>query len=396
MPCIRNDNGQAVPGAKGSCPIGSAWSDTADNNKFDWLPDIQNFAKRRYFGDEGEFRGGTAAMDAASAMMFIPGVGWVARGAMAGGKGLAGLIGKLFSKKIAGKPAQLNKGTTFTKATNTNTNKYGLPLPKTTKVPKYPINAPNAGRTIITPNRKLFAPPGATPQFMSKATSGGRAFSPLRSAATVGIGSQAVDYAFPFTERGIEAKKVRDANAAAIATKKTEDEAVIKSAEEVEAAKVQAEKDRVANLSFTEKMKEPGYWDEKDATGLTRIEKLGQLMTYFGKTPKQRTDSISPADRWAEMTTANAATAASLQKSMLADSPFSNIGDKTGMASIKKLVQEEYGDKWYTWGAEAEEVDQITAAIYTRMVNLSKLYPGRSILQYYEEAKADYDASEEA
>jgi hypothetical protein len=30
------------------------------------------------------------------------------------------------------------------------------------------------------------------------------------------------------------------------------------------------------------------------------------------------------------------------------------------------------------------------------MVNLAKLNPGKSILEYYEEAKADYDASEEA
>jgi len=328
-------------------------------------------------------------MDAASAMMFIPGVGWVARGAMAGGKGLAGLIGKLFSKKIAGKPAVTSTKT----VPNLNT-----PFTAPKQKPHWAIGRDGKPYQVPFKPGSNFKPvPKKQITTTTKpAVPDGRAFSPLRSAATVGIGSQAVDYAFPFTERGIEAKKVRDANAAAIATKKTEDEAVIKSAAEEEAAKVQAEKDRVANLSFTEKMKEPGYWDETDATGLTRIEKLGQLMTYFGKTPKQRTDSISPADRWAEMTTANAATAASLQKSMLADSPFSNIGDKTGMASIKKLVQEEYGDKWYTWGAEAEEVDQITAAIYTRMVNLSKLYPGRSILQYYEEAKADYDASEEA
>ena len=395
MPCIRNDNGRAVPGAKGSCPIGSAWSDTADNNKFDWQ-DVETVAKRRYFGDDGEFRGGTAAMDAATGLMFIPGVGWIARGAMAGGKGIGSLIGKLFTRKVAGNPASLKSGVKFTPANNLNANR--LPKPTTTQVPKYPINAPNAGRTIVTPNRKVLAPSatGNLSNLMNKATPAGRAFSPLRSAAAVGIGSQAVDYAFPFTERGIEAKKVRDANAAAVASKKAEDEQVVQDAAALEAAKVQAEKDRVANLGFWEKMKEPGYWDERDGTGLTRLDRLGQLMTYYGQTPKQRANSTSPADRWAEMTTANASTAASLQKSMLADSPFSNIGDKTGMASIKKLVQEEYGDKWYTFGEDEEGVDQITAAIYTRMVNLAKLYPGKSILEYYEEAKADYDASEEA
>ena len=365
MPCMYN--GQPVKGNKGACPTGSTWSDTQPSflgeDQRLGVDDVGRFLKDRYTTDSGNVDWTKAGLEG---LMTVYGGGALRSGLKFGLPAVMKQLRKLYTK-----PREITTKTPAVQAVLKAGQNYNRgPLPQSAY-------------------KSLYKPAGTATETIRK-------FAPLRAAGVTALGAGGVDYVAPFTEAGLENKKIRDANAAAIATKKIEDEAVIKSAAEVEAAKVQAEKDRVANLSFTERMKEEGYWDEKDATGLTRIEKLGQLMEYFGKTPKQRTDSISPADRWAEMTTANAATAASLQKSMLADSPFSNIGDKTGMASIKKLVQEEYGDKWYTWGAEAEEVDQITAAIYTRMVNLSKLYPGRSILQYYEEAKADYDASEEA
>jgi len=368
MPCMYN--GQPVKGNKGACPTGSTWSDTQPSflgeDQRLGVDDVGRFLKDRYTTDSGNLDWTKAGLEG---LMTVYGGGALRSGLKFGLPAVMKQLRKLYTK-----PKKITTKTPATeavfKAGQKPSSTFQGPLPQSAY-------------------KSLYKPAGTTTETIRK-------FSLPRAAGVTALGAGGVDYFAPFTEAGLERKQVRDERAAAIATQKKEDEAVIKSAEEVEAAKVQAEKDRVANLSFTERMKEEGYWDEKDSTGLTRIEKLGQLMEYFGKTPKQRTDSISPADRWAEMTTANAATAASLQKSMLADSPFSNIGDKTGMASIKKLVQEEYGDKWYTWGAEAEEVDQITAAIYTRMVNLSKLYPGRSILQYYEEAKADYDASEEA
>jgi len=367
MPCIRNDNGQAVPGAKGKCPINSTWSDTqpsflGEDQKLG-VDDISRYLKDRYTTDSGNLDWTKAGLEG---MMAVYG-GGLARAGLT--KGLPALF-KQF-QKLYKKPVEITKKTPAVPAVlRPGQNLNRGPLPKSA----YETLAKPAGTTTETIRR----------------------FAPVRAAGATALGAGGVDYFAPFTEAGLERKQVRDERAAAIATQKKEDETAKTDAAALEAAKIQAEKDRVAGLSFTEKMREPGYWDEKDATGLNRIEKLGQLMTYYGQTPKERTGTTSPADRWAEMTTANAATAASLQKSMLADSPFSNIGDKTGMASIKKLVQDEYGDKWYTWGAEAEEVDQITAAIYTRMVNLSKLYPGKSMLQYYEEAKADYDASEEA
>jgi len=375
MPCMQN--GRPVPGNKGACPTGSYWSDTQGDGTLNEWADVGNFFKRRYTTEDGDINTMNLGLDA---LIFVPGIGWTARGAMAGGKGIAGLMGRMFTKG---------------KMKNEVVKKKVLKDPK--KWEDYIKKNPKGvipGSAYKTTTTKTKVPDMRTNRAGNEVQR--RQFAPVKSMVTAGIGAQGADYLMPFTPAGIAAKEQRVANAANVSAQKAEDEQVVQDAAALEAAKVQAEKDRVANLGFWEKMKEPGYWDEVDGTGLTRLDRLGQLMTYYGQTPKQRADSISPADRWAEMTTANASTAASLQKSMLADSPFSNIGDKTGMASIKKLVQEEYGDKWYTFGEDEEGVDQITAAIYTRMVNLAKLNPGKSILEYYEEAKADYDASEEA
>jgi hypothetical protein len=375
-------NGQPVPGNKGACPLDSTWSDvtpTADAGSWgsglDALKSMDtskmsDWARSRYVREDGSIDYLKAGIEAS----------WLYPGTLAlkgGLKGIPWLMKQMFTK----------------------------PKVKTIKGKKDVLKNPEKWKGVDTPpwsayktiKTKTKVPAMRYDKFGNEVQK--RALSPTRatlSAAAIGMGGQGWDYVAPFTERGKADKAVRVADAATRTANTEKEKKDLKDKENLIVDAAQAEKDRVAGLSFTEKMKEPGYWDEIDSTGLNRIEKLGQLMDYYGKTPNQRAETTSPADRWAEMSTSNAATAASLQKSMLADSPFSNIGDTTGMASIKKLVQDEYGDKWYTWGAESEEVDQITAAIYTRMVNLSKLYPGKSILQYYEEAKADYDASEEA
>jgi len=366
MPCIRNDNGQAVPGAKGKCPINSTWSDTqpsflGEDQKLG-VDDIGRYLKDRYTTDSGNLDWTKAGLEG---MMAVYG-GGLARAGLT--KGLPALF-KQF-QKLYKKPVEITKKTPAVKAVlRPGQNLNRGPLPKSA----YETLAKPAGTTTETIRR----------------------FAPVRAAGATALGAGGVDYFAPFTEAGLERKQVRDERAAAIATQKQENEQNVADAAALEAAKLQAEKDRVANLGFWEKMKEPGYWDETDATGLTRVEKIGQLLSYYGQTPKQRADTTSPADRWAEMTTKNAATAASIQKSMLADSPFSDIGGKVGMEAIRELVQEEYGDKWYTWGADKDKVENITAIIYAEMVNLAKLYPGKSVMEYYDAAKEKYDKRQE-
>jgi hypothetical protein len=211
------------------------------------------------------------------------------------------------------------------------------------------------------------------------------------------MGGQGWDYVAPFTERGKAEKAVRDANTATRTANTETAQQNIKDATATEAAVAQAEKDRVAGLSFTEKMKEPGYWDEIDATGLTRIQKLGQLMSYYGQTPKQRVATTSPADRWAEMTTKNAATAASIQKSLGADSVYSKINSKTGRSAIARKVKQAYGntripgDVMFGFRANDEQLESITDEIYSNVVTLAESYPLLGSNQLYLLAKKQYD-----
>ncbi len=371
MPCMRN--GRPVPGNKGTCPTGSYWSDTQGDGSLNEWADVGNFLKRRYTTEDGDINALNLGLDA---LIFIPGLGWTARGAMAGGKGLAGLMGRMFTKG---------------KMKNEVTKKQILKDPKkwenfTGPIPSsaYKTTTIKTKVPVMKTNRK-----GVEEQV--------RQFAPVKSAVTAGIGAQGADFFMPFTPAGIAAKEQRDANAAALATKKTEDEAVIKSAEEEEAAKVQAEKDRVANLSFTEKMKEPGYWDETDATGLTRIQRLGQLMTYYGQTPKQRAATTSPADRWAEMTTENMATAASIEKALGTDSVYSKINSKTGRSAIARKVKQAYGNTWipgdvmFGGRANDEQLESITDEIYSNVVTLAESYPLLGSNQLYLLAKKQYD-----
>jgi hypothetical protein len=361
MPCIRNENGQAVPGVKGSCPINSTWSDTqpsflGEDQKLG-VDDISRYLKDRYTTDSGNLDWTKAGLEG---MMAVYGGGLARAGLTKGLPALFKQFQKLYTKpknittKTPAVPAVLRPGQNLNKG----------PLPK------------SAYETLAKP--------------AGTATETIRRFAPVRAAGATALGAGGVDYFAPFTEAGLERKQVRDERSAALAAKTKEDETVIKDAAAVETAKVQAEKDRVAGLSFTEKMKEPGYWDEIDSTGLTRIQKLGQLMTYYGQTPKQRTATTSPADRWAEMSTKNAATAAALEKSRL-NLKGSLSTEKTLKEFVEYQVQEEYGDRWYTMGAKEDEVASITAEIVGFMIQRSEQYPTMLQGELYLLAKEDYE-----
>ncbi len=326
MPCMRN--GRPVPGNKGACPTGSYWSDTQGDGSLNEWADVGNFFKRRYINEgEGEWYENLNTMNLGmDALVFVPGVGLVARGALAGGKGLAGLMGSMFLKPKIKK--ELVK-------------KQVLKDPNKWKDFVGPIPS-SAYKTVTTKTKVPVTRINRKGNEVQR-----RTLAPVKSAVTTGIAAQGADYFMPFSPAGIEAKEQRDANAATVAAQTQANEQNVVDAAAVEAAAVQAEKDRVANLSFTEKMKEPGYWDEKDGTGLTRIQRLGQLMDYYGKTPKQRTATTSPADRWAEMTTANAATAAKIQEAMLdINNPMSKLGQASVEKMISSRVKKKYGNTW--------------------------------------------------
>jgi hypothetical protein len=383
MPCIRNDNGQAIPGAKGSCPINSTWSDvtpTADAGSWgsglDALKSMDtskmsDWARSRYTREDGSVDYLKAGIEAS---YLYPGA-LLARGGL---KSIPLLMKQMFTKP---------------KTKIVRDVKDVLKDPKKWEGVKYPPWS--AYKTIKTKTKVPVMKRNQAGEEIQR-----RALSPTRatlSAAAIGMGGQGWDYVAPFTERGKAEKAVRDANTATRTANTETAQQNIKDATATEAAVAQAEKDRVAGLSFTEKMKEPGYWDEIDATGLTRIQKLGQLMSYYGQTPKQRVATTSPADRWAEMTTKNAATAASIQKSLGADSVYSKINSKTGRSAIARKVKQAYGntripgDVMFGFRANDEQLESITDEIYSNVVTLAESYPLLGSNQLYLLAKKQYD-----
>ena len=366
MPCIRNDNGQAIPGAKGSCPINSTWSDvtpTADAGSWgsglDALKSMDtskmsDWAKSRYVKEDGSVDYLKAGIEAS---WLYPGA-LLARGGL---KGIPWLMKNLFTKPkmktVKGKKDVLKNPEKWADYIKNNP-KGAIPW--------------NQYKTIKT---KTKVPAMRYDKFGNEVQK--RALSPTRatlSAAAIGMGGQGWDYVAPFTERGKAEKAVRDANTAARTANTEKEKKDLKDKENLMVDTAQAEKERVAGLSFTEKMKEPGYWDEIDATGLNRIERLGQLMDYYGKTPKQRAATTSPADRWAEMSTTNAATAASIQKSLkTVNNPMSSIGNKQSENMIASIVEKRYGntkipgDVMFGFRKDKKTLESITSYISARM-----------------------------
>ena len=395
MPCIRNDNGRAVPGEKGRCPIGSSWSDTADNNKFDWQ-DVGTFAKRRYFDEKGNIRPVTTAIDLGTAALVANPVGAGIRGAMAvGTKGIPWLMGRMFGKKVAEQAA---------KTTSTRVPKIAsdvmTPIAKRNKViPRFRGGNPATGLPIRSGTFKPVATQSIN-RVTSPAIAAGRKFSPLRSAAVVGAGAQGVDYVAPFTQAGLENKQARDALALETAqANKLADQKVV-DANATAALEAQKESDRVAGLGFFDKMKEPGYWDTSitGVEGDDRLSRMGDLLTYYGMPPSGRAAAgQTPSEMWKQRSIDAAAAVAGASG---VDSPYSKIGDKTGINSIIEKVKKDFGNTWLPFdvalGARLndDEVAALANEIHIEIVKLADMpeHIGKMPSQLYEIAKKNYES----
>ena len=360
MPCM--SRGRVVPGAKGSCPAGSTWSETSGDGEFQ-MADVGDFLKKRYLGKESGVNVGTAAMDA---LVFVPGFGWVARGAIAGAKaagtvgakGLGGLMNKMFMKKTPAIPAQsgLKAGQKF---------------------------GPQGTKTTI---------PSGTP-----AVPAGMKFAPGKSSVMAGTGL-AINEQFgsPLTQAGQEAKAQRQIASAAsqVPTATPVD------ANATKALETQKESERVAGLGFFDKMKEPGYWDTSitGVKGDDRLSRLGDLLTYYGMPPSGRAAAgMTPSEMWKQRSIDAANVAAKGTDS--GSDAFSKVSGNVGLDAVRNLVEEEYGNTWIPgdvmFGGALDEkgVEQVTAEIYATVVQLSK-QPGNSTIPFkslYDMAKKIYD-----
>lgn len=383
MPCMMN--GRPVPGAKGSCPAGSTWSETAGDGEFQFA-DVGDFLKRRYTDkDTGDLRAGTAAMDA---LIFVPGVGWMARGALSAGKVGATGIGKLIN-------AMTRTKTPAVPAVNTTRINRSQLAPQGKAIEnRFPINNPTPRLNNATP----FKPYRASTTTQTKAAiPAGTKFSFPKTSLVAGAGLGINEQFFPMTEAGKENKRLREERASEIKTtleQKNLDEKTIK---EQEAAKVQAEKDRVANLSFFDRMKEPGYWDTSISgfKGDDRLNRLGQLLYFYGLPPSGRAKAKNPSETWAKMS----ADAATLASKNAGDSAFSKIGDKTLQGAISDLVKNDYGNTWIPgdvmFGDKLgkEDLEAVTGRIAV-LINQISRQPGMSTMslqQLYNLAKREYE-----
>jgi len=287
------------------------------------------------------------------------GLGW---GAMAGGLGA-----RFAGKHLLSKLGKSRVGRYWDKAFKKDKYTPVWPTPGA-GVPKYPLmNA--AQRRAIPTNPNLPVP-----------TIASRVYDPrkLALAGGIGAGGLAVHKAGqPGREASAAAnianieKNILASQAAFDATAKSEAEA-------------KAEKERVANLGFFDRMKEPGYWD-KSMSGDpndTRLSRIAELTSYLGKTPKQRALETNPQDRWSEQAQSDATNQTALLKAQQTlSSPYGkpNVGDLAD--SLMNKVKEHFGNTWlpgdvmFGGKAKDEQLEAIANAVAIRITQLTKLAP---------------------
>ena len=387
MPCM--SRGRVVPGAKGSCPDGSTWSETSGDGEFQ-MSDVGNYLHKRYVDKEGGFNAGTAAMDA---LIFVPGLGWVANGARLGAKtagtlgakGLGGLINKLFFKPTKAKPA--------VNSTRINTQQLA---PQRAKVIErsYPINNPSPR---INPNASPFKPYRAsTTRQTAPAIPAGMAPAYGKGSLVLGTGLGLNEqFGMPLTQAGQEAKAQRQV--ASPASQVPTETPVDPNA--TAALEAQKESERVAGLGFFDKMKEPGYWDTSitGVEGDDRLSRMGDLLTYYGMPPSGRAAAgQTPSEMWKQRSIDAAAAVAGASG---VDSPYSKIGNTTGIAAIIEKVKKDFGNTWLPFDVALgsrlgdDEVEALAREMHIEIVRLADMpeNKGKMTSELYEIAKKNYE-----
>ena len=400
MPCMYN--GMPVKGNKGSCPMNSTWEEPQSNNKY---AKGGNFFKDRYVTEKGNIDYGRAAIDS-TGLIGIAGIGRMLLGKslMKGGKYLGD---KMFKTNISKKKmAEQIKNNQF-KATNMDTNKFGLPNAGTRTIPGRPAAQSNMinpatgkpfdlaaipARTVSTPNPNVLAPfAGAQAgkkglQQLMNGMGNTRRLSPLKIGGTAAVGTAAYDQmggGLTAASRENTANQMQ----AMQSQQQTQDNSAIdaNTAALTAANATQAESDRVAGLSpmeaMMENMKKPGYWtnpmNEGGPKSDNRLNRLGQLMNYYGSTPKQRATMDSPQKSFLateQQQIDNQAAFAKAQQTL--SSPYGKPSVANLADSLENKVKAQFGDTWLTFGAEEDEIPAIAKAVAIRITQLTQQYPG--------------------
>ena len=391
MPCVKN--GRVVPGAKGSCPLDSKWSETnpsfyGEDEKLG-VDDIGNFLKQRYTTKSGSTDYTKAGIEG---LMAVYGGGAIRSGLKYGLPAVMKQLQKLVTKKVDGKAA-----TTAT----TRVPKLNTPFTAPKQQPHWGINA--QGQKIKVPFKpgSTFKPVAtqSVNRITNPAIEAGRKFSLPRTLGTSAVGAAGLDYVAPFTQAGLENKQARDASALATtqANQLAEQSAV--DANATAALEAQKESDRVAGLGFFDKMKEPGYWDTSitGVEGDDRLSRMGDLLTYYGMPPSGRAAAgQTPSEMWKQRSIDAAAAVANASG---VDSPYSKIGNKTGIEAIAEKVKKDFGNTWLPFDVALgsrlgdDEVEALAREMHIEIVRLADMpeNKGKMTSELYEIAKKNYE-----
>jgi hypothetical protein len=120
-------------------------------------------------------------------------------------------------------------------------------------------------------------------------------------------------------------------------------------------------------------MKDPKWWHES-MSGLptdTRLMRLGQLMDYYGKTPKGRKESTAPAELWAANEVAHGKNvAAAMDKSDSYKWSYKNVE-----TSLGEWFEEKFGTDW--WGGK--DRDALKEKFIRDVTDEKARYPTRNL-----------------
>ena len=391
MPCVKN--GRVVPGAKGSCPLDSKWSETdpsfyGEDEKLG-VDDIGNFLKQRYTTKSGSTDYTKAGIEG---LMAVYGGGAIRSGLKYGLPAVMKQLQKLVTKKVDGKAA-----TTAT----TRVPKLNTPFTAPKQKPHWGINAQGQQMKVPFKPGSTFKPVAtqSVNRITNPAIEAGRKFSLPRTLGTSAVGAAGLDYVAPFTQAGLENKQARDASALATTQANQSAEQSAVDANATAALEAQKESDRVAGLGFFDKMKEPGYWDTSitGVEGDDRLSRMGDLLTYYGMPPSGRAAAgQTPSEMWKQRSIDAAAAVAGASG---VDSPYSKIGNKTGIEAIIEKVKNDFGNTWLPFDVALgsrlgdDEVEALAREMHIEIVRLADMpeNKGKMTSELYEIAKKNYE-----
>jgi hypothetical protein len=391
MPCVKN--GRVVPGAKGSCPLDSKWSETdpsfyGEDEKLG-VDDIGNFLKQRYTTKSGSTDYTKAGIEG---LMAVYGGGAIRSGLKYGLPAVMKQLQKLVTKKVDGKAA-----TTAT----TRVPKLNTPFTAPKQKPHWGINAQGQQMKVPFKPGSTFKPVAtqSVNRITNPAIEAGRKFSLPRTLGTSAVGAAGLDYVAPFTQAGLENKQARDASALATTQANQSAEQSAVDANATAALEAQKESDRVAGLGFFDKMKEPGYWDTSitGVEGDDRLSRMGDLLTYYGMPPSGRAAAgQTPSEMWKQRSIDAAAAVANASG---VDSPYSKIGNKTGIEAIAEKVKKDFGNTWLPFDVALgsrlgdDEVEALAREMHIEIVRLADMpeNKGKMTSELYEIAKKNYE-----